>query len=427
MARRRPAEPTVNPARGAALVVVAVVIGLFLLREGLDTSEAVTANSSDEGSDSSDSSDSSDGTDEGDDGTTSTTLATRPPGEVPTIVLNDSGMAGAAGTYSDVLAGGRLPAHQPRWRQRRCRGRRGHHDRLLRARLRGGGGGGGGRHRRTRPRPHRAAHHAARPDRRRERGRGRSAPTSPASRPPRTAEPREAGDDTTTDHRRADARAAPASEPASRGGPSRAQLVGHDRLDRAAPARRRAEPRARRPCPSLRVRLWRTAPSARSKAVVADVRRSPSSTTSLPPVSSVAVSTSTERPSRRRRRRSPSTHTQAVEATVAGDGALLDRPIGRRRASGRSGGSVAAAARSASVVGSPIASAGRPSSCWIACSEPARSTDHGRGARRGRGRRGEGDLEERAVVGLLDHRLARLARSRAGRSCAGASPSTVRG
>jgi hypothetical protein len=32
MARRRPAEPTVNPARGAALVVVAVLIGLFLLR-----------------------------------------------------------------------------------------------------------------------------------------------------------------------------------------------------------------------------------------------------------------------------------------------------------------------------------------------------------------------------------------------------------
>ena len=42
MARRRPAEPTANPARGAALVVVAVVIGLFLLRNGLDTSEAIT-------------------------------------------------------------------------------------------------------------------------------------------------------------------------------------------------------------------------------------------------------------------------------------------------------------------------------------------------------------------------------------------------
>ena len=102
MARRRPAEPTVNPARGAALVVVAVVIGLFLLREGLDTSEAVTTNPSEQGSDSSDSSDSADGTDEGD-GTTSTTLETRAPGEVPTIVLNDSGISGAAGTYSDAL------------------------------------------------------------------------------------------------------------------------------------------------------------------------------------------------------------------------------------------------------------------------------------------------------------------------------------
>jgi hypothetical protein len=28
----------------------------------------------------------------------------RPPAEVPTIVLNDSGIAGAAGSYSDVLA-----------------------------------------------------------------------------------------------------------------------------------------------------------------------------------------------------------------------------------------------------------------------------------------------------------------------------------
>ena len=103
MARRRPAEPTVNPARGAALVVVAVVIGLFLLRNGLDTSEAVTTNSSDKGSDSSESSDSSDSTDEGDASTT-TTVATREPADVPTIVLNDSGVAGAAGSYSDALA-----------------------------------------------------------------------------------------------------------------------------------------------------------------------------------------------------------------------------------------------------------------------------------------------------------------------------------
>jgi hypothetical protein len=103
MARRRPAEPTANPARGAALVVVAVVIGLFLLREGLDTSEAVTTDPSDQGSDSADAGDGTQGSDAGDDGTTTTTVATRPPAEVPTIVLNDSGIAGAAGTYSDAL------------------------------------------------------------------------------------------------------------------------------------------------------------------------------------------------------------------------------------------------------------------------------------------------------------------------------------
>ena len=103
MARRRPAEPTANPARGAALVVVAVVIGLFLLREGLDTSEAVSTGSKEEATDSSDAG-ASDSTDQGTDETTTTTVAGRPPGEVPTIVLNDSGIAGAAGNYSDVLA-----------------------------------------------------------------------------------------------------------------------------------------------------------------------------------------------------------------------------------------------------------------------------------------------------------------------------------
>jgi hypothetical protein len=103
MARRRP-EPTANPARGAALVVVAVLIGLLLLREGLDTSEAVTTNDSSDGQ--ADGGDASSG-DDGSDGTadtTTTTVAVRPPAEVPTIVLNDSGVAGAAGNYSDLLA-----------------------------------------------------------------------------------------------------------------------------------------------------------------------------------------------------------------------------------------------------------------------------------------------------------------------------------
>jgi hypothetical protein len=107
MARRRPpAEPTVNPARGAALVVVAVLIGLFLLRNGLDTSEAITttAGGDDQSADDGGATDDPGGTDDGTDGGTDTTLpASRPPAEVPTIVLNDSGIAGAAGNYSAVL------------------------------------------------------------------------------------------------------------------------------------------------------------------------------------------------------------------------------------------------------------------------------------------------------------------------------------
>jgi hypothetical protein len=106
MARRRPAEPTANPARGAVLVVVAVVLGLFLLRNGLDTSEAVSTDPGDQSSDS-DAGDGGDegGGDEGTDGTTSsTTPEARDPSEVPTVVLNDSGVSGAAGKYSEALA-----------------------------------------------------------------------------------------------------------------------------------------------------------------------------------------------------------------------------------------------------------------------------------------------------------------------------------
>ena len=112
MARRRP-EPTANPARGAALVVVAVLIGLFLLRNGLDTSEAITTNGGGDGP-SADGGDPSDGTtDEGPDDTTTTTVALRPATEVPVIVLNDSGVAGVAGRYSDFLAAAGYPLTNP--------------------------------------------------------------------------------------------------------------------------------------------------------------------------------------------------------------------------------------------------------------------------------------------------------------------------
>jgi hypothetical protein len=102
MARRRPSEPTINPARGAALVVVAVLLGLVLLRNGLDTSEVVTSsNGSDSSTDGSD-----DGSDAGTDSDeeTTTTLATRPPTEVAVVVLNGTSVGGAAGKYSTALA-----------------------------------------------------------------------------------------------------------------------------------------------------------------------------------------------------------------------------------------------------------------------------------------------------------------------------------
>jgi hypothetical protein len=101
MARRRPTEPTVNPARGAALVVVAVLLGLVLLRNGLDTSEVVTSSRGDDSSEEA----SDKGTDEGtDEGTTETTEApARTPAEVTAIVLNGTSVNGAAGKYSTAL------------------------------------------------------------------------------------------------------------------------------------------------------------------------------------------------------------------------------------------------------------------------------------------------------------------------------------
>ena len=101
MARRRPAEPTANPARGAVLVVAAVVVGLVLLRNGLDTSETFTPSTTDGSTDSTDTATDSSATDSTDD-----TVApiVRSPQQVATIVLNDSAVDGAAGRYSDFLA-----------------------------------------------------------------------------------------------------------------------------------------------------------------------------------------------------------------------------------------------------------------------------------------------------------------------------------
>jgi hypothetical protein len=109
---RRATEPAASPVRGAILVVVAIAVGVFLLRNGLDTDVAVTADdgspettapSADDGDDGSEGDGGGDGGTTDDTETTQTTVAVRPPAEVRVIVLNGSSVTGAAGTWSDGL------------------------------------------------------------------------------------------------------------------------------------------------------------------------------------------------------------------------------------------------------------------------------------------------------------------------------------
>jgi hypothetical protein len=102
MARRRPTEPTVNPARGAALVVAAIVVGLLLLRNGIDASEVVTSSKGDDSSADDDGGNGGDGETDGAE-TTETTVAARTPAEVTVIVLNGTAVSGAAGKYATAL------------------------------------------------------------------------------------------------------------------------------------------------------------------------------------------------------------------------------------------------------------------------------------------------------------------------------------
>jgi hypothetical protein len=106
MARRRPTEPTPSVARGAALVVVAVLAGVFLLRNGVDTSVTLTTERSPgQVTTPDDATDDGDATDEGDpEATTTTEPEARPPTQVITLVLNGSGVSGAAGTYTTALS-----------------------------------------------------------------------------------------------------------------------------------------------------------------------------------------------------------------------------------------------------------------------------------------------------------------------------------
>jgi hypothetical protein len=93
-ARRRPPEPTGSPARGGLLIIIAVILGLVLLRNGIDTD--LTSGTSAAGSKRTT-------TTASPDATTTTTLPVKPPAQVKVLVLNGSSKNGAAQRAADAL------------------------------------------------------------------------------------------------------------------------------------------------------------------------------------------------------------------------------------------------------------------------------------------------------------------------------------
>jgi LytR cell envelope-related transcriptional attenuator len=97
-----PSRP-VSPLRGVALVVVAVLIGILLLKAGDDSSSAddnVQATGPD---DQTSQTTTQPGGSTGSSETTVTVPQTHPPNEVKVLVLNGSGVQGAAGKVANTL------------------------------------------------------------------------------------------------------------------------------------------------------------------------------------------------------------------------------------------------------------------------------------------------------------------------------------
>jgi hypothetical protein len=84
--------PAGGSVRGALLVAIAVVIGLVLIRSGLDTDQALSAG------------DGGSGTTTTEEDATTTTVAARPPAEVTVLVANGSGVDGAAARLTATIA-----------------------------------------------------------------------------------------------------------------------------------------------------------------------------------------------------------------------------------------------------------------------------------------------------------------------------------
>jgi LytR cell envelope-related transcriptional attenuator len=89
-----------NPARGIALIATAVIVGIFLFRNGWEDSGSAATDGGDEAAPADGASgDGGTGTE-----TTASTQAPRPPAEVTVRVLNASGVSGAAGQRTEDLA-----------------------------------------------------------------------------------------------------------------------------------------------------------------------------------------------------------------------------------------------------------------------------------------------------------------------------------
>lgn len=89
-----------NPARGVALIATAVIVGFFVLRNGLDQNTPIVSSANTEApADGAATTAPPPGSE-----TTASTAPLRPPAEVSVRVLNASGVGGAAGDWSSALA-----------------------------------------------------------------------------------------------------------------------------------------------------------------------------------------------------------------------------------------------------------------------------------------------------------------------------------
>ena len=97
--------------RGAALVAVAVIVGVILLGQGFDTGFLPSSSETPSEQAANDDDDDDEATDNGDATTTSTTAAAvaHDASQVRVIVLNGGGPSGSAGTSSTALAAAGYP------------------------------------------------------------------------------------------------------------------------------------------------------------------------------------------------------------------------------------------------------------------------------------------------------------------------------